>query len=213
MTGSVLYMINHGLSTGALFFLVGFMYERYHTRSMREVGGLASKMPVWATFMVFFTMASVGLPGLNGFISEFLCMLGAFQADHSWASRDPVVPGATWGVLGPWFAVFAATGVIVAAMYLLYMVGRMCFGPLVEPEAHHHDDGGDHLPADLTAREIGVLVPLAALCLFLGLYPTPLMRSIEAPVNESVRMVQSAAGVSEEPAAEHAMRDPEEAHR
>jgi len=209
MTGSVLYMINHGLSTGALFFLIGFMYERYHTRSMREVGGLASKMPVWATFMVFFTMASVGLPGLNGFVSEFLCMLGTFQADAAWAGVEGGTPGATWGVLGPWFAVFAATGVIIAAMYLLYMVGRMCFGPLVEPAGHDdHDDahGSENpatgasdkkLPADLTFREIGVLLPLAGLCLYLGLQPTPLMRSIEAPIKMTVRLVQSANGISE----------------
>ncbi|MBC6953616.1 MAG: NADH-quinone oxidoreductase subunit M [Leptolyngbya sp.] len=84
LSGSVLYMLNHGLSTGALFLLVGMMYERYHTRSMRELGGLAAKMPVWATFMVFFAMASVGLPGLNGFVSEFLCIMGAFQADDGW---------------------------------------------------------------------------------------------------------------------------------
>ncbi|HZW08847.1 MAG TPA: NADH-quinone oxidoreductase subunit M [Phycisphaerales bacterium] len=196
ITGSVLYMINHGLSTGALFFLVGFMYERYHTRSMRELGGLAAKMPVWGTFMVFFAMASVGLPGLNGFVSEFLCMLGTFQADEGWAAGG--APGATWGVLGPWFAAAAGLGVIVAAMYLLYMVGRMCFGPLIEPAGHgDHGGHGAHgggLPADLTAREIGVLLPLAALCLVLGLYPTPLIRSIEAPIRDTVLLVQRGAG-------------------
>ena len=201
MTGSVLYMINHGLSTGALFFLVGFMYERYHTRSMRELGGLAAKMPVWATFMVFFAMASVGLPGLNGFVSEFLCMLGTFQAHTAWVG---VMPGATWGVLGPWFAVAAATGVIVAAMYLLYMVGRMCFGPLIEPAGHgEHGGHGKHghesgaLPADLTAREIGVLLPLAVLCLGLGLFPTPLMKSISQPIEQTVRLVRAAGGGAE----------------
>lgn len=198
ITGSVLYMINHGLSTGALFFLIGFMYERYHTRSMRELGGLASKMPVWATFMVFFAMASVGLPGLNGFVSEFLCMLGTFQADAAWATVDGGAPGRTWGVLGPWFAVFAATGVIVAAMYLLYMVGRMCFGPLTEPEAHHDEEGHNSLPTDLSAREIGVLLPLGALCLYLGLQPTPLMRTLESPINTTVNIVQKANGVSDD---------------
>ena len=210
MTGSVLYMINHGLRTGALFFLIGFMYERYHTRSMRELGGLAAKMPVWASFMVFFTMASVGLPGLNGFVSEFLCMLGTFQADAAWGRVEGGTPGATWGVLGPWFAVFASTGVVIAAMYLLYMVGRMCFGPLIEPAGHgEHGAHGEethgsesrategHLPADLTAREIGVLLPLAVLCLYLGLQPTPLMRSIEAPIALTVQLVRSAGGVAE----------------
>lgn len=230
MTGSVLYMINHGLSTGALFFLVGFMYERYHTRSMRELGGLAVKMPIWATFMVFFAMASVGLPGLNGFVSEFLCMLGVFQADAAWANVEVLqggTPGATWGVLGPWFAAVSATGVIVAAMYLLYMVGRMCFGPLIEPaghddHAHAGEDGDtDRLPADLTAREIGVLLPLAALCLYLGVQPAPLMRSIEAPINQTVQVVRSAGqeqptepgAARTQPAAEHSADEGAEVSR
>ena len=208
ITGSVLYMLNHGLSTGALFFLIGFMYERYHTRDMREVGGLASKMPVWASFMVFFSLASVGLPGLNGFVSEFLSMLGTFQADSSWASMGTAMPGATWGVLGPWFAAAAALGVIVAAMYLLYMVGRMCFGSLLEPADHAHAAGGhgqsstshaaqgSELPADLTGREIGVLVPIGVLCVLLGLYPTPLIRSVQTPINQTVKRVHSAVDAS-----------------
>ncbi len=95
--GSVLYMINHGLSTGALFFLIGMIYERYHTRDMEQIGGLSKRMPVWAFFMVFFTLSSVGLPGLNGFVSEFLCLIGAFTAsagrgDLSRAAR-PLVRG------------------------------------------------------------------------------------------------------------------------
>ena len=98
LSGSVLYMINHGLSTGALFLLIGMIYERYHTRSMKELGGLAKVMPVWATFMVFFTMASVGLPGLNGFVSEFMCLLGAFQADTAWGATTAT--SATRGELG-----------------------------------------------------------------------------------------------------------------
>jgi len=180
--GSVLYMINHGLSTGALFFCIGFMYERYHTRSLDEIGGLASRMPVWAFFMVFFTMASVGLPGLNGFVSEFLCLMGAFE---SGANR--IGPGGTIGPLGPWYSAIAGTGMIIAAIYLLYMVGKIVFGPLKEPvgHGHHgHDSGG--LPADLTAREIGVLVPLALGCLILGVYPTPMIRTLEQPVAVAV---------------------------
>ncbi|MFG0260220.1 MAG: hypothetical protein ACF8LK_07680, partial [Phycisphaerales bacterium JB041] len=98
--------------------------------------------------------------------------------------------------LGPWFAAFAALGVIVAAMYLLYMVGRMCFVPLEEPSGHHdHDDDHGALPTDLSAREIGVLLPLGALCLYLGLQPTPLMKSIESPINTTVRIVQLVNGV------------------
>lgn len=193
LQGSVLYMINHGLSTGALFLLVGFMYERYHTRSMRELGGLATKMPIWTCFMVYFAMASVGLPGLNGFISEFLCMMGAFQAggvDGTWASYGKTLPGVTWGVLGPWYAFFAGTGVIIAAIYLLFMVGKVCFGPLVEPKGHDHHGP---LPADLTAREIGTLMPLAVLCLLLGLFPSPVMDLLEPSITQTVEVIRTAA--------------------
>lgn len=179
LSGAVLYMINHGLSTGALFFLIGMMYERYHTRSMQEVGGLARRMPVWAFFMGFFTMASVGLPGLNGFVSEFMCLLGTFQ------SGAPGVGGLS-GPLGPWFAAIAGTGMIVAAIYLLFMMGKVVFGPLKEPVGHGHGHGEHgHLPADLTPREIGILIPLAVGCIVLGVYPNPVIRTLE-PVNDKV---------------------------
>ncbi|MEQ9616782.1 MAG: NADH-quinone oxidoreductase subunit M [Phycisphaerales bacterium] len=185
MGGSVLYMINHGLSTGALFFCIGMMYERYHTRSLDEVGGLAKKMPVWSFFMVFFTLASVGLPGLNGFVSEFTCLLGTFQS-----GADGIGYGGTPGELGPWFAAVAGVGMVIAAIYLLYMVGLIVFGPLREPAGHHHEPGS--LPSDLTPREIGVLAPLAILCVVLGVYPEPVMESIEAPLNETrARIVQA----------------------
>ncbi|MGH7242336.1 MAG: complex I subunit 4 family protein [Phycisphaerales bacterium] len=201
--GSILYMINHGLSTGALFLCVGFVYERYHTRSMKDVGGLAAKMPIWATFMVFFVMASVGLPGLNGFVSEFLCIFGTFQASDSWGasvwgSKGAPVPGATPGNLGPWYALIAGTGVIVAAMYLLIMVGKVVFGPLREPGEHGHDSHDSHgaedrgtLPPDLTAREITCLVPLAIACLVFGVYPMPLFDALKEPVNDTVALVQA----------------------
>ena len=175
--GSVLYMLNHGLSTGALFFCVGMMYERYHTRQMDQIGGLAKRMPVWAFFMVFFTLASVGLPGLNGFVSEFLCLIGTFTA-HSANTAQP-------GVLGPWYAAAAASGMIVAAMYLLYMVGRIVWGPLKEPGGHRHGHGeahNDQLPADLTWREIGVLTPLAILCLYIGIKPVVFTVTLAAPI-------------------------------
>ena len=123
--GSVLYMLNHGLSTGALFFLVGMIYERYHTRDMTKLGGLSKRMPVWAFFMVFFVLSSVGLPGLNGFVGEFLCLVGAFTA----SADNAIYPG----VLGPWYAAVAGVGMIFAAMYLLIMVGKVVFGPLTEP--------------------------------------------------------------------------------
>ncbi len=192
-SGSILYMINHGLSTGALFFCIGMMYERYHTRSMDEVGGLARVMPVWASFTVFFTMASVGLPGLNGFVSEFFCLLGAYQSGALWGV------GGGAGPLGPWYAAIAGVGMIVAAMYLLYMLGKVVFGPLKEPPGHgDHDHGhgaGDAhegLPKDLTVREIGILTPLALLCLALGVLPTPALHALEAPVKQAIAPAHAA---------------------
>ncbi|MFP4143908.1 MAG: complex I subunit 4 family protein [Phycisphaeraceae bacterium] len=171
--GSVMYMINHGLSTGALFLCVGMIYERFHTRRMALMSGLGRVMPIWASFMVFFVMASVGLPGLNGFVGEFLTLLGAF------VSPEPV--------LGVEFAALAALGLIFAAIYLLYMVGRVVWGPLKIPAAHSHDEvGRAERPTvqDLRPREIATLVPLALGCLFLGLYPYPVLQSLEEPVAE-----------------------------
>lgn len=182
LQGSVLYMINHGLSTGALFLMIGMMYERYHTRDMNRIGGLAKKMPIWATFMVFFVLSSVGLPGLNGFVSEFLCLIAAFTATGD--------PGLAYpGMLGPWFAVFAGLGMIFAAMYLLIMTGKVVFGPLKEPSTdghgHGEDDAHGGLPVDLNLREISLLVPLAVLCVVLGLKPGILMGPLE-PATEAV---------------------------
>ena len=173
LEGAVLYMINHGLSTGALFFLIGMMYERYHTRDMNSIGGLAKKMPVWSFFMVFFVLASVGLPGLNGFISEFMCLMGTFIA----TADAPQWPG----VLGPEYAAIAAIGMVLAAMYLLIMVGKVVFGKLKEP---NQDGAHSSLPTDLSPREIGILVPLAALCLWIGVQPTVLTDAIRGSVEE-----------------------------
>ena len=172
--GSVIYMLNHGLSTGALFFLVGMIYERYHTRDMSKLSGLSARMPVWAFFMVFFVLSSVGLPGLNGFIGEFLCLLGAFTASTDNATYP--------GLLGPWYAAVAALGMIFAAMYLLIMVGKVVFGPLVEPvvKAPEHGEG---MPADLTWREIGILAPLAVLCLAIGMQPRPLTDAVQGSID------------------------------
>ncbi len=174
--GSVLYMLNHGLSTGALFFLVGMIYERYHTRDMDELGGLSKRMPVWAFFMVFFVLSSVGLPGLNGFVSEFLCLVGTFTATADNAAYP--------GLLGPWFAAVAGLGMIFAAMYLLIMVGKIVFGPLKEPAARSWGD--HHLPADLTFREIAVVTPLAILCLYIGLQPRPLTDAMQGSIENTL---------------------------
>ena len=119
--------------------------------------------------------ASVGLPGLNGFVSEFLCLIGTFTA----------VPGAQTGypgVLGPWFAAVAATGMILGAMYLLYMTGKLCFGPLREPADHHEHE---ELPKDLSLREIAAVAPIALVCLVFGIMPWPILHAVE-PVAEEV---------------------------
>lgn len=198
VSGSVLYMINHGLSTGALFLCIGMMYERYHTKEMDKLGGLAKKMPVWAFFMIFFTMTSVGLPGLNGFVSEVMCLLGAFNARPSTAIDWP-------GVIGPrWMLIAGVGSVIFGALYMLYMVGRVVWGPLKEPGHGHGHEGGhggshghshghaaagghDHaasghehrsLPTDLCTREVLTLAPIAILCLFLGLQPKYVLDAI-----------------------------------
>ncbi|MBA4028116.1 MAG: hypothetical protein C0475_03070 [Planctomyces sp.] len=213
LQGSLLYMINHGLSTPALFFCIGMIYERYHTRSMDELGGLGSRMPAWSSFMVFFTMASVGLPGLNGFVGEFLTVKGAFEAG-ALPGHDGPRGGMTGGVLGPWFAAWAVAGMIVAAVYLLYMLGRVVWGTYHAPgehggphaaphsashgQAHGHGPdepaGGAHtgLPTDLSGREVRVLVPLAALCLLLGVYPAPLLNMFADSVDTTASLMQGA---------------------
>lgn len=175
LQGSVYYMLSHGFATGGLFLCIGMMYERYHTKDLREIGGLARKMPVWSFLFIVLVFASVALPGLNGFVSEFLCLVGTFIA----------VPGAKTGypgVLGPWFALFAATGMVLGAIYLLYMTGKLCFGPLREPDDHHEHET---LPTDLNPREIAAVAPIALLCLIFGLVPWPILHAVE-PVAQEV---------------------------
>lgn len=209
LRGSVLYMINHGLSTGGLFLLIGMVYERFHTRDMRELGGLAARMPVWSSFMVFFAMASVGLPGLNGFVSEFMCLMGTFQASPLWSGgvctiSGDATPGASiGGNLGPIYAAIAGLGMIIAAMYILMMVGKVVWGPLKIPGGHgdhgHADHGhdshdGSHgvLPRDLSFREVAVLMPLAVCCVWLGVYPKPALEAIDPAVRHVLQTVHSA---------------------
>jgi NADH-quinone oxidoreductase subunit M len=180
--GSVLYMINHGLSTGALFLVVGMIYDRYHTRDIDELGGLSRVMPRLAFFFVLFTLSSIGLPGLNGFVSEFLTVLGAFTSDH----------------LGIGYGALAALGVILGAVYMLHMVARVLFGPLKLP-AGHHADRGAHGPAknDIGAREVAILVPIAVCCVVLGIGSTFVTRSMHWPIemiyNPLPRVDQSAS--------------------
>ncbi|MBN2559860.1 MAG: NADH-quinone oxidoreductase subunit M, partial [Phycisphaerae bacterium] len=161
LTGSLFYMVNHGLSTGALFLVVGMIYERYHTREIDQISGLGRKMPIMAFFLGVFTLSSIGLPGLNGFVGEFLVLLGTFT------SADPGQYGA--GPLGIAFAVPAATGVLLGAIYMLHMVKCVAFGPVKEPG--HGFDSSTGLTQDLTRREVGILAPIACVCLILGVYP------------------------------------------
>lgn len=159
ISGGVLQMINHGLSTGALFLLVGMVYERYHTRRLDDLGGLAARLPILACCMVFISMASIGLPGLNGFVGEVLALAGMFK-------RHPL-----YGALG-------ATGVILGAWYLLTMVQQAFFGPLREPHS-----AADHEPVrDITPRELAALGPLAVLCLWIGVHPEPVLDLIRPDV-------------------------------
>lgn len=175
--GSVMYMVNHGLSTGALFLCVGMIYERFHTRDMAKMSGLGRVIPVWASFTVFFVLASVGLPGLNGFVGEFLTLIGAFMSPSN--------------VLGVEYAAFAGIGMILAAIYLLYMVGKVIFGPVRVPDVHNEDGGHDL--KDLNGREILTLLPLAAGCLILGLFPYNMLASLEAPVGKLTASGKAAA--------------------
>ena len=137
LNGSVLYMINHGISTGALFLVVGMIYERYHTRDMDQLSGLARRLPALGFFAVFFVLSSIALPGMNGFISEFMVLVGTFTSGR--LGSDGMAYG---GNLGPMFAIPAALGVILGAVYMLYWAGRVVYGPLKEPEGDHEEGGG-----------------------------------------------------------------------
>jgi NADH-quinone oxidoreductase subunit M len=172
ITGGVLQMINHGLSTGALFCLVGMFYERYHTRLVSDLGGLASKLPRLAVLMVFISFASIGLPGLNGFVGEVLALAGMFKSNTEFAFL---------------YAALGALGVVLGAWYLLTMLQLAFFGTLKEP---HHGDHAEDVP-DLNVREILAVAPLAALCLYLGLFPQTLIDLIHPDVDAVARVYRS----------------------
>ncbi len=162
LSGGLLQMVNHGLSTGALFLLVGYIYERRHTREIGELGGLARPAPVLAAVFMVVMLSSVGLPGLNGFVGEFLVLLGAFEAHR-------------------WWAVAATAGVILAAVYLLWAYQRVFHGPA---------RGDNAKMADLRWREGLVLAPLLALIVFLGVYPRPVLERMEPAVEALVAHVE-----------------------
>ncbi len=177
VSGAVMYMINHGLSTGALFLVIGCIYERYHTRSIKKIGGLARQMPWMAFFLVFFTLSSIGLPGLNGFVGEFLVLLGTAISNTAGIEGDV-------GPLGYIYVIPAATGIILGAVYMLWMCRCVLFGPLNEPA--NTPDTSRGLTKDLTMREIGFLAPIALVCIFLGAYPKPLLESLEPAIARNI---------------------------
>ena len=155
-SASVVQMINHGLSTGALFLLVGFLYERRHTRQIAAFGGLAKQVPVMAGLWLVVSLSSLALPGLNGFVGEFPILLGTFQTN-------------------PTAAVLASFGAVLAALYLLWAYQRVFHGPLEGADNEH--------TVDLKPREVGVLVPIVALIVAIGLYPKPLFDVVQPSVD------------------------------
>jgi NADH-quinone oxidoreductase subunit M len=178
--GGILQMINHGLSTGGLFLTVGLIYERRHTREIAAFGGLAKPMPVFAAMFLVIALASLGLPLLNGFIGEFLILQGAFAVNWVWAA-------------------FAVLGIVLGAAYLLWLYQRTMFGQLDKPENMNLKD--------LDWRERATLIPIIALCVWIGVYPAPFLRVLEVPVQAIVERVditpaQAAAGRTPVPGAE-----------
>ena len=164
VSGAILQMINHGLSTGALFLLIGMVYEQTHTRDIKVYGGLWKVMPVFGTIMLISSLSSMGLPGLNGFVGEFTILLGAF--------------GST-AIGSPWYAGISAIGVIMAAVYILYMFQKMFLGPAGEI-THHHE------LKDLNWREILTVTPLLILMFWIGLYPAPFFNLIAPAVEKLI---------------------------
>jgi NADH-quinone oxidoreductase subunit M len=164
--GAIMVMISHGLTTGALFFLVGMIYERRHSRLIAAYGGIARVVPMFAAFLTFVSVASLGLPGLSGFVGEYLVLLGAFRTT-------------------PLMTTLAALGVIFAAAYLLWAIQRILFNALDKPE-------NEHL-TDLNWREVGILVPLAAGIIWLGVYPAPVLRRTEPAAARFVQRVEVGA--------------------
>jgi NADH-quinone oxidoreductase subunit M len=169
VAGAILQMVNHGLSTGALFLLIGMVYEQTHTREIKVYGGLWKIMPVFGTLMLISSLSSMGLPGLNGFIGEFTILLGAFGAG---------VDGVFKNFGGVWFAGISAIGVIMAAVYILYMFQKVFLGPAGEI-THHHE------LKDLNWREILTVAPLIIFMFWIGLYPAPFF-NILAPAVEKL---------------------------
>jgi NADH-quinone oxidoreductase subunit M len=171
ISGGVLQMINHGLSTGALFLLVGMIYDRYHTRMLDDLGGLAARLPLLACILVFISMSSIGLPGLNGFVGEVLSLAGMFR-------QNPI------------YAILGTSGVVLGAWYMLSMLQHALFGPLREP-GHGHE-----AVADMSPREMAAIVPICALCLWIGIMPQPLLNTIRPDVDAVAAIYDSREAAS-----------------
>jgi len=168
LEGGILQMINHGVSTGALFLGVGVIYERTHTRVIADYGGLASKVPVYAAFLMIITLSSIGLPGTNGFIGEFAILLGAFKFKAV-------------------YAVIASLGLILGAGYMLWLYQRIIFGTITNPH-------NEHL-ADMNLREIVAALPLVILVFYIGLYPNAAFQIIHASADNLIKHVHAKAQV------------------
>jgi NADH-quinone oxidoreductase subunit M len=175
LRGSLLQMVNHGLSTGLLFLLIGMIYERRHTRELKDYGGVAAVMPIFAFFFVFAVLSSVGLPGLNGFIGEWMILLGSFQAN-------------------PWLASIAVTGVIFGAVYLLRATRLMLFGEVT-------NEANQKLQ-DLNLREVGLMVPIVVLCVWIGVKPNTFLDRTTASLDLLAERVEEAQKTLELGAAE-----------
>lgn len=163
VTGGMLQMLNHGVSTGALFLIVGFIYERRHTRLITDFGGLAKQMPIFATIFMIVTLSSVGLPGTNGFVGEFLILIGSFESLK-------------------WYTVIATSGVILSAVYMLWMFQRVMFGELTNPKNMELQD--------LNAREIVIMLPLLFLIFFMGLYPKPFIDKMAPSIEKMIQVTK-----------------------
>jgi len=175
--GGILQMVNHGISTGALFLIVGIIYERRHTRLIEEFGGLSKVLPLFAVCFMIVTLSSIGLPGMNGFVGEFLILLGSFQATRV-------------------LTVIAATGVILAAVYMLWMFQRVMFGKVT-------NEKNRHLP-DMNARELAYMLPLLVLIFWIGVYPQTFLRKMDASVSAFVTRIEAKrqAALADQPAGE-----------
>jgi NADH-quinone oxidoreductase subunit M len=163
VSGGVIQMVNHGLTTGALFLLVGMIYERRHTRDIADYGGIQKVMPWFAGFFLFTAFASIGLPGLNGFVGEFLILLGSYSSH-------------------PALAIIAASGVLLAAVYLLWAYERVFTGELDKEE--------NKSLTDIGLREVGILIPMVALIVLLGVYPKPVLDRIEPAVERVLDRIE-----------------------